>query len=1310
MSLRDYKNFSDIITNNTPSSGQRFSKTEIDLLSPVKFKANLQLSENNGLNLLSKQKFEFHLYGLDGEYIAGNQASTYVKKIDDDYLFLDVKEDVNKLEYRGGVFRFVYNFLYDIVGSYNTDKLFISEISPSRRELKLKLQSPDREESITELENLFRLFLDEKTFYLNLVLNFGQNKIIPIANIASDGSATTLFIKLFDPLPEDIQNQTLVWVAREILPPYIDSVQIDYSFENININTIRGPKTDLDELNWNRIESTYKSWTNLLSSTNNVSNKIENFINSVRFGTELNLDFTQFKNFVYYGSAKERVDNFFFKIKLLEYYNSLVEKLELNAINNTSEILSYSNSINSIIRSFDAFERYLYYGDSDNFVKTTKQFNEGIINPYPKYLRNAVDFRWIDWAQLWVGANVIWERPGTLGNVRVLNESDSPEVAEWYSALSSFANEYDELNNSQLLKTIPEHILIDPANEPYILFVNMIGHYYDNIWIYIENFNKKNTQEHNPSIGKPSDLLPYIAKQYNWMLSNNNNTKELWEYFFNLTEEDQLKTYDNSLSNNTLNPSESTKHVWARIINNLPYLLKTKGSARSVKALFSTFGIPESIIRIKEYGGPGIIKDEVARTLLRKDYPFLNLEGGYSIEIPWNALNSGTTTKWISNISGSDINWNTQTVSSSINAVYANILPGKIEQNETMNILSIGSGSKIEVIAKQLSEISGSFILAISGSSGILSASIQADSLFDNTPTVLVLQTDQYYTSSNSNITYTLYASQERYNKIVLFESCSISITGSLTQSYNSAWFTESIFKFGSFESDFTQNHFTGSINEIRFWKTPLSEKIIKSHTLSYRNYNHTNVTGSYDNLLVRIPFWVSSSVFNGAYTSIATNKEFSKNFGIPYIPTASYTVLDYYIAPETATIGLEAINPTKERIESSQLLSSLEVDRRREISSYDLYTNDSNKLKIGFSPQFNIDDDIQDQLGSFELDSYIDFDDNDRKYYRNLSELSKFYAKTQNDENPIIKYLRILQAYDFTVFDQIKQLIPARSNLILGLIIENSLLQRVRIKFTPDVTVATDKKQTIQLDVNSSTNTLKVDRINTSISSSGDFSITQLDEYQVNVQQNAANTIGNISINNTAIDLTSDRYISISGTYSKQTVVLPAINGVAKTLSRYLIVPVSKIDFVSNITQSLNSNFNYELPIDIETTEFVNTNILDLKNLQFYKKIQYYYQTRNDYENNMFYSYSLESTDDGTYVYAKSKGLQNSTYIGTKNSALKINQISTQPGLSNYSPVFEITGSQLEPVFTYEFIESSGSGITYEDTNFAPIIPTQNS
>jgi hypothetical protein len=53
----------------------------------------------------------------------------------------------------------------------------------------------------------------------------------------------------------------------------------------------------------------------------------------------------------------------------------------------------------------------------------------------------------------------------------------------------------------------------------------------------------------------------------------------------------------------TLAAATIQDELYKRLYHNLPYLLKTKGTERGVKALISTFGIPESILTVREFGG-----------------------------------------------------------------------------------------------------------------------------------------------------------------------------------------------------------------------------------------------------------------------------------------------------------------------------------------------------------------------------------------------------------------------------------------------------------------------------------------------------------------------------------------------------------------------------------------------------------------------------------------------------------------------------------------------------------------------------------
>ena len=49
---------------------------------------------------------------------------------------------------------------------------------------------------------------------------------------------------------------------------------------------------------------------------------------------------------------------------------------------------------------------------------------------------------------------------------------------------------------------------------------------------------------------------------------------------------------------------EITEKIWKRILANLPFFIKAKGTERALKGLLNCYGIPSSILRVREYGGP----------------------------------------------------------------------------------------------------------------------------------------------------------------------------------------------------------------------------------------------------------------------------------------------------------------------------------------------------------------------------------------------------------------------------------------------------------------------------------------------------------------------------------------------------------------------------------------------------------------------------------------------------------------------------------------------------------------------------------
>jgi hypothetical protein len=53
----------------------------------------------------------------------------------------------------------------------------------------------------------------------------------------------------------------------------------------------------------------------------------------------------------------------------------------------------------------------------------------------------------------------------------------------------------------------------------------------------------------------------------------------------------------------TIPDNDIVKETYKRLYHNLPYLLKTRGTRAGLRALINCFGIPETILKVREYGG-----------------------------------------------------------------------------------------------------------------------------------------------------------------------------------------------------------------------------------------------------------------------------------------------------------------------------------------------------------------------------------------------------------------------------------------------------------------------------------------------------------------------------------------------------------------------------------------------------------------------------------------------------------------------------------------------------------------------------------
>ena len=161
---------------------------------------------------------------------------------------------------------------------------------------------------------------------------------------------------------------------------------------------------------------------------------------------------SDYSEFVFFSSAQTRLENFYYKVSLLEQYQYNAGFAGSGSTNTyiSSSNTVWLNKINEIITGFDGYEYYLYYESGSNaWPKTNSTY------PYVNASTGSV-----------------------AGN-------------NFFIAQSVTASSYDSKNNDRLINAIPSYLKDDANNDQYKLFVDMIGQNFDSVWVYIKDVTNK---------------------------------------------------------------------------------------------------------------------------------------------------------------------------------------------------------------------------------------------------------------------------------------------------------------------------------------------------------------------------------------------------------------------------------------------------------------------------------------------------------------------------------------------------------------------------------------------------------------------------------------------------------------------------------------------------------------------------------------------------------------------------------------------------------------------------------------------------
>ena len=930
--------------------------------------------------------------------------------------------------YNSGTYVMNFSFQRRIL-DINRDAFIISEISPSRREIRITPQNINQTSFETALSNLSSI-LNSSAFVRDINLITPKTSIL-ILNASLSRDKTGL-LKLYNPLPFNLSVGNSFNIIEEIINPLEVTVQLTQEKTEETGIDIGPPNFTLSSDNIFTVPSSQKTFDQILTngSVSSSFNRVQNMLSGSAVQIDLEFDNTDttsgyhFENFIHFSSATERLQNFKYKLELLETYSSSIANL-----NNITGSISSSNFVlenksiflskqNKLIQGFDYYERYLYYeSGAYAWPKTNNTY------PYTNVKTDSIT------ALRWMGAPT----------------DDYTNL--YYGGQLLSASKFDSWNQHNLVNTIPPHIRDNTQNDKYVLFVEMIGQHFDSIWAYIDSITDINEAYSGLKNGISKDLVLNQLTSRGISAYDQFANASLYEY---LIGDDGLGAFEYSptdgstlisASNAPIPKGDIAKEIWKRLYHNSSYLLKTKGTERGLKALIACYGIPESVLHVKEYGGPLVDKTGFRTFSYQKESRMATPNEGSNTAIVADTFIPNTTKTIQVRFLPTKGSTTAFDLMSIVPPNSTNDIVIGISQSLDNSNINSASFAHLVIASGSLADSSAGRIKAISSSS---LGPIYNDKVWN-------LSVRLNSGSSNGN-TIEAFATNTTFNKNTYILSCSMEVPNFFTDlsDTSNAIVIGNTFGIG-YDSTFGNliNPFTGSIQEYRAWTEKLTKSTIVTQSLSPFNYNGNTISSSFEALFQRLSLGsnnkdiIFGSQNDAPDTSITDTATISAQ-----VTTISIEETHHLTTPDTVGSGMVS---DKVRIDNGTFDDNfLDPFISVETSPQDRQPLDYSDLGVFFSPTFEVNEDIIYTLGGFRLDDYIgDPQHYTSGSYPDLKALRDIYTQKLDKKLGIGDYIRTIQFFDHTLFKMIKEFVPAKVNLKTGLVIEPHYLERTKVAGT---------------------------------------------------------------------------------------------------------------------------------------------------------------------------------------------------------------------------------------------------------------------
>lgn len=588
----------------------------------------------------------------------------------------------------------------------------------------------------------------------------------------------------------------------------------------------------------------------------------------------------------------------------------------------------------------------------------------------------------------------------------LVRDINDPVLVDYITTQQISGSEYDRSNQNHVTNFFPEQYFVleqDRGTEVLQNILYVYARFFDGLKCYVDQLPRVTRTHYGDFDQAPDQLLEFVASYYGFQLKSPFSRASATQYTLG------TDILPNVQSNEELDVKlyEVRNGLWRRLLNNLPYIYKTKGTRESVESVLRSLGIPRGYVRVKELGYTSVNEIQTTRAARERSDTVLLFSASDSvrIEVPVRGdIQSSFTVEG---------RYRFPTTSSS--GMTATLLTSSL-----WSVFRGTQGYQLLGMRQSIDSVSGTILLTSSAGQHARITGSFFDSQWRNLSTV--------YDSLSGTLTVS-----SRRVELDEIELIGQSVAGSSLPVMTRV--TASLGSVGRPAEYWS--------HEFRVWNAALDSEELDDHTLNYKSYG---VRSSDRNQYLRVHVRGDEGILTGAISTIpgyapyptpTSGTVYGSNFGVSQPPYVRELFEYFHISPgdwtEEKIRVFDGSYPSRfdRPVDSRQLVIELNlVDALNEDISQMVSSLDEFELALG--------------LGAVPYyESYPTLETMRRRYFRRLEGAVNFR-----------QFVDMMEFFDRSILDMLRQLIPA-SALFDGeeIVVEPHMLERPKVVYRRRIT-----------------------------------------------------------------------------------------------------------------------------------------------------------------------------------------------------------------------------------------------------------------